>query len=343
MKLQEYLNMKNDYIIKNVSLLENDDYIINKELYEDIYDHLIVNNEVGYHLLTYSTNDSNLQTELYIYLDKNKFDNTNINKDVKLKINYNTNKLIFNFFLNTHEGRVKIPIVINLVNEYSSIELSQFLKQKHVNLYIISRSEEKLFKEDIIQMHINDKMKSIVIEFLELFLDSYDLYDKEKIIDFENLLINNGDANIKISIYKEDIEKMNVSKYENILLTLYPNVLLTHNLYEKIDLFLCGYKSDSKREVWQIPEVRRFIKALNEKFPYWFYFLNKNNKSLFWITMCVCGKNFGDKERYSINNMQFHDFINEQLNHAKEVCYYVNDLKEYDKLKEEVFKYYDIL
>ena len=144
-----------------------------------------------------------------------------------------------------------------------------------------------------------------------------------------------------MSIERQDIESIKVLKYANMLNTLYPNVLTTHNLSESIDIEIKGYENDT-RELWQISEVRNFIRELNKEFSQWFYFLDKKSAILYYITMCICGKSLAEKEKYKINNLLLHDFINDQLKNLNEVCYYLNDIEKYDELKRNSFAYYEM-
>jgi len=51
------------------------------------------------------------------------------------------------------------------------------------------------------------------------------------------------------------------------------------NHFEKIDIVFHGYDDDT-RQLFEIPEVRNFAFKLDEAFPYWFYFLSKNDLGL---------------------------------------------------------------
>ena len=42
---------------------------------------------------------------------------------------------------------------------------------------------------------------------------------------------------------------------------------------ERVDISFEGY--EDRRELWEIPEVRAFVHKVDDKFPYWLYFLDK--------------------------------------------------------------------
>ncbi|MPW26827.1 hypothetical protein GC105_13650 [Alkalibaculum sp. M08DMB] len=341
MKLQEYLNMQNEYLIKNLSLSENVYQTIDKDVYKELYNHF-TNTTEAFHLLTYSNDSDFHSTEFYVMTNELMLDSCSIinNDDVKLQINYNENTLVFT--LNLQESKTKVPIVFDLVDKQISFELSQLLKQKYINLHFLSCTDSVLNTDHSVKVFITEKIKSKILESLELFLNYYNLEEQEPIVNFEDLLISTETSYLKITINRNDVETMNVSKYEIMLKTLYPNVLMTHNFHENVDLVINGYEDDT-REIWQIPEVRKFVKKLNKRFDQWFYFLDKNSDSLYWLTMCLCGKGFGEKDKLLMNNLAFNDFINDQLKSLSELCYYLNDPNKYNEIKEGVFIYYGII
>lgn len=48
-----------------------------------------------------------------------------------------------------------------------------------------------------------------------------------------------------------------------------------------------GY-DDDPRDVWDILEVREYVKKLDAEFPYWFYFTDLNHHTLKVICLCLC-------------------------------------------------------
>ncbi len=61
----------------------------------------------------------------------------------------------------------------------------------------------------------------------------------------------------------------------------------------KVELFLDGY-DDDPRELWQIPDVVSWMKAIESLVKYWFYFLHAADKALGLptFTYCVCDAQF---------------------------------------------------
>jgi hypothetical protein len=87
-------------------------------------------------------------------------------------------------------------------------------------------------------------------------------------------------------ISREDIETGNISTTVLLLEKLLnPDAALKY--CEKVDIGVYGY-DDDPRELNELPEVRDFIYKLDEKFPYWCYFLSKRATGLMFILSCFC-------------------------------------------------------
>ncbi|MFZ7131576.1 MAG: hypothetical protein ACOWWR_04390 [Eubacteriales bacterium] len=339
MKLYEYLNMKQDYIIQHLTLIENESYILEKDFNKELYQYFDKEKEKGYHLLTYNNKDESLHSEFYILVED--LQGLKISQTLaKMKISYTEKAIVFT--VNIKELQTVIPITFQLVHEHISFELSQLLKQKNIPVHILSKKMHGYHKEKTFYIPLYGKQKAIITDFIELFLNTYNVIDHQEMITLEDMMIYSNISYIKIPFYREDIEKMDIEKYENMLSVLYPNVLITHDLCEKVDLTIYGYEEDL-REIWQIPQIRRFIKALNEKFNHWFYFLDKKTDSLYWITMCLCAKHFGSDDEHIMDTMLFSDFINNQLQDLNHIMYYLNDENKGKEISQGVFKYYGII
>jgi len=55
----------------------------------------------------------------------------------------------------------------------------------------------------------------------------------------------------------------------------------------RISVVIDGYNADS-RELFEIPEVRRYIQQLDALWPYWFFFLSQADDSIKVIESCLC-------------------------------------------------------
>ena len=55
---------------------------------------------------------------------------------------------------------------------------------------------------------------------------------------------------------------------------------------EAVDLSFSGYDTDP-RELWEIPDVRQYVRTLDEAFPYWLFFLSKYQLGLQCVLHCM--------------------------------------------------------
>ena len=57
------------------------------------------------------------------------------------------------------------------------------------------------------------------------------------------------------------------------------------SLFQKVDISFSGYE-DISRELYEIPEVRDYVRALDDEFPFWLFFLTKFGLGLQCIMLC---------------------------------------------------------
>lgn len=55
----------------------------------------------------------------------------------------------------------------------------------------------------------------------------------------------------------------------------------------RISLIVDGY-NDDPREIFEVPEVRAFIKNIDQLWPYWFFFLSQADDSIKMLESCLC-------------------------------------------------------
>lgn len=54
----------------------------------------------------------------------------------------------------------------------------------------------------------------------------------------------------------------------------------------RLHFFLSGY-DDDPRELYEIPEVKPYLRALDAKFPYWFWFLEPADPAILLLVACL--------------------------------------------------------
>ena len=75
-----------------------------------------------------------------------------------------------------------------------------------------------------------------------------------------------------VIVRRHDVEAGNTASTLRVLSRLLAGVATVREYRERVDIAFQGYDTDS-RELFEIPEVRRFVAALDDSFPYWLYFL----------------------------------------------------------------------
>lgn len=97
--------------------------------------------------------------------------------------------------------------------------------------------------------------------------------------------LNDSFSPLMIVIEKEDILNQNIEPYVETLNVLLSSKKHMMDYYESVDISINGY-NDTTEELFEIIEVRNFIRKLDEEFPYWLFFLSKNYLGLQMIAFC---------------------------------------------------------
>lgn len=87
-------------------------------------------------------------------------------------------------------------------------------------------------------------------------------------------------------IDREHVERCEVAPPLQALQVMALTAETTREYAGRVQFAFAGYERDP-RELYSIPEVRTFVTALHDKFPYWFHFSSKVDDSLFVILMCL--------------------------------------------------------
>ena len=91
-----------------------------------------------------------------------------------------------------------------------------------------------------------------------------------------------------LQIPQEAIQNCDTSEYVTLLHGVTGSLQSFEAEFQRYVFLVSGYDNDQK-ELYQIPEVVRFIKDLNSKLPFWLYFINTSDKKFFsWMIACLC-------------------------------------------------------
>ena len=123
---------------------------------------------------------------------------------------------------------------------------------------------------------------------------------------------------IVLQISQSDIKDCNTSEYVTLLHGDTGSLQSFEEAFQKYVLLISGYDDDDTRELYQIPEVVKFIKDLNSKLPFWLYFVNTSDKKFFsWMIACLCQAMSLDQDEETIyadfNADAYNDLIEYQF------------------------------
>jgi hypothetical protein len=93
---------------------------------------------------------------------------------------------------------------------------------------------------------------------------------------------------IILQISQRNILNCDSSEYVTLMQGSTKSIQSFEAAFQKYVFLVSGYDEDS-RELYQIPEVVKFIKDLNNVLPFWLYFVNTSDKKFFsWMIACLC-------------------------------------------------------
>lgn len=96
------------------------------------------------------------------------------------------------------------------------------------------------------------------------------------------------DANLIVMAFgRDNVEKCLIGDALDRLLSLSDNPDHVRRFKDKVVLYFPGYDHD-KRELFEIPECRRFFKELDAQWPFWFHFLEKDSYSVSLALRLAC-------------------------------------------------------
>jgi hypothetical protein len=145
---------------------------------------------------------------------------------------------------------------------------------------------------------------------------------------------------LSITISRQDIEMNNLKPTIEILDSLLVNVKTISQFFDRVDIGITGYDHDP-RELWEIQEVKQFIRKLDLEFPYWFYFLSKLGGGLKMIAFCCINTTKFSSTQVNFDPVSMEQFYNkhfEAMNQIGDLIGMSED--ENEELTENVIGYF---
>jgi len=144
-------------------------------------------------------------------------------------------------------------------------------------------------------------------------------------------LMLSGIDHLAISIPKKEVLQMDTSKTLQILNQLLADKEVTRYYQERIDIGFDGY-NNSTIEVWEIQHIRDFVNELDQKFPFWLFFLSKNGGGLFAILRCFLLPHLTPEAEVKHNGPRLQKYLeNRGFPAMNQICDYL-ELKEEENI-----------
>ena len=90
-----------------------------------------------------------------------------------------------------------------------------------------------------------------------------------------------------LMFWRRQVEAGDVDEPLQLLRTLTADRGVAIEFCRRISLVIDGY-NDDPRELFEIPEVRAYIKRLDQEWRYWFFFLSQADESIKLFESCLC-------------------------------------------------------
>ncbi len=111
-----------------------------------------------------------------------------------------------------------------------------------------------------------------------------------------------------IVVSRENVESANIEPVLEALKSLIKSPQIARANMEKVDIAFDGYNYDN-RELDEIEEVRNYVFDLDDKFPYWLFFLSKNLSGLHIILRCSLLPYLTDEAIAEMHPKQIQDLL----------------------------------
>ena len=90
-----------------------------------------------------------------------------------------------------------------------------------------------------------------------------------------------------VVVSRRDVELLNIGPTLEMLRSVLADAATVRSFQGQVDISFEGWDDDA-REIYEIPEIRTFLHLLDEKFPYWLYFLSTEFDLLRMVAFCLC-------------------------------------------------------
>jgi hypothetical protein len=114
-----------------------------------------------------------------------------------------------------------------------------------------------------------------------------------------------------IVVSRNEVETRNLSGPLAVLKSCIASVDHIRSHFNRLDITFHGY-DDDRRELWQIPTVREYVWSLDDKSPYWLYFLTKEGLGLQCLMYCLMPPYLSESGRRTVLPQRLHQLLTER-------------------------------
>lgn len=186
------------------------------------------------------------------------------------------------------------------------------------------------------------KWNKLDIELKNKFIDiAGDIIDYMPQIEYQwklNHKLKTSDI-ILLNVSQREILNLDTTGLTRLLEKLTINDEMIKKSQSKLSFFIDGYNHDS-REIYEIPEVREWMKKVFEDFKYWGYFLDMRKDfikltGLRLITLCLCDcKIIGTNENNTSKYVEYD--VHESIEIMKQIFNWLNEFTDKYNIPEEI-------
>ena len=93
-----------------------------------------------------------------------------------------------------------------------------------------------------------------------------------------------------VVVARDEVEANDITGTLQTLWSVFRDRETVKRFQGRVEIGFHGYDADP-REIFEIPEIRRFCRKLDKSFPYWFYFLPSDgliSQTLSAMAFCLC-------------------------------------------------------
>lgn len=124
---------------------------------------------------------------------------------------------------------------------------------------------------------------------------------------------------LAIMFPRKDVEGNDISSALEQLNYLISKREIIQRFHQRVDIGISGYDNDS-RELFEIPEIRKYLQQIDSKFPYWFYFLNNLNASSIQLIVFSCIECKIQNGRLNFDQQSMLRFLNAHFTYMNQMC-----------------------